>query len=403
MITYINKNADVKNFNTWALSVNRTMKQKELSINRQIAYLERVYRSYVKHYNELQDLQKHVDSLTGESRYTSNDYSHYPAMDISATFTVNFGNVRLVNNAKNNNNAKKDDLVKFKNCIEDVRKNMLDVQLEIREVYNRVIREADPYGEMYKKTNEIRDHGSSISTGVAVNVSTALSEGDLTTDQYQEIKELAERETDEKEKTLDEPDVSPDTPDTPSKEDLEREAKEAAEKAFNEEQDRLDKAATDAANRANEANDMASKYDGSFDSHKTGNDTNWSYTDPSTGETFGHVGFGDTQTSTYSDGTQTITVTENSDGTYTVRDSTGTTTYDSKAEAIDAANASAGKDVFNASDSDLGASSSASGTYDSSKEKAEAEAEKANQEAKDAASAAKEHQESGSSDSSGGT
>lgn len=398
MVTYVGSDADVKNFNTWALSMNRTMKQKESSINRQIAYLEQVYRSYVKHYNELQDLQKQIDSLTGESKYTTRDYSYYPEMNISSTFNVSFGNARLVN--------KGGSLEGFKNCIEDVRKSMIDVQVEVREVYNKVIRDTDPYGSMYKKTNDIRSHGSSIATNVAVNVSTSLSEGEITQEQYQEMKDRAEKETEEKHESIEKSDVTPVTPEGPSKEDLEKEAeeaaKEAAEKAFNEEQNRLDKAATDAANKANEANNLASKYEGSWESHTNGTDSNWSYTDPTSGESFRYNDFGSGQTAAYGDGTKTVMVTEKSDGTYEVYDGGTKTTYGSKEEAVDAANKAAGKDVFDANDYDMGAANAAGGTYDSNKEKAESAADKANQDAKDAADKAKEHKESGSSDSSGG-
>lgn len=392
MITYINKNADVKNFNTWTLSVNRTMKQKELTVNNMIRYLEQMYRSYVKHYNELQDLQKYIDNLTGESRYSKRDYSYYPSISISSTFNVNFGNVRLV---------KGGELLKFKNCIEDVRKNLLDVQVEIKEIYNNTIKEVDPYGSMYSRTNDIREHGSSIATNVSTNISTALSEGDLTTGQLQEMKDLAERETNEKEKSLVEPE--PSDPTEPSKEDLEREAREAAEKAFNEEQDRLDKAAADAANKANEANAAAAEYSGDYASHvdhfADGTLSNDTYTDPTTGEAFKESHIGDSTSWSYYDPSTDSDAQITTGGVWGDKYYYDGTEYDSYDEAAAAANEDLGKEVFTGG----GWQDYAEKTYNEGKESTEAAAEQANKEAADAANAAKEHQDSGSSSSSGGT
>lgn len=408
MITYVNKNADVKNFNIWALSVNRTMKQKEFTINNMIRYLEQTYRSYVKHYNELQDLQKYIDNLTGESRYSSRDYSYYSSMNISSTFNINFGNVRLIKNTN-------DELIKFKNCIEDVRKNLLDIQVEIKETSNKIIKEIDPYKSMYNKTNDIREHGSSIVSNILTNISTALSEDDITDKIYQEMKDLAERETTEKEKVLkEEEEQKSDSADsaTPSNEEAEKAAEKAAENTSTsgKKLSDLQQEAKKAQKEEEEATKLYNGFKNDFnDSDYTdyivtenGNDV--TYKNPITKETF-HYTYDDTYqtySQTYTDKyNNSVNIESTADKRWIVSSGGSKYTYDSNEEAVDAANKLAGKDVFKTME-DGGLRATAHESYEKSKQEAKDKAEKAKDKAKKANDAVTAAESDSSDNGSGG-
>lgn len=409
MITYVNKNADVKNFNIWALSVNRTMKQKEFTINNMIRYLEQTYRSYVKHYNELQDLQKYIDNLTGESRYSSRDYSYYPSMNISSTFNINFGNVRLIKNTN-------DELIKFKNCIEDVRKNLLDIQVEIKEISSKIIKEIDPYKSMYNKTNDIREHGSSIVSNISANISTALSENDITDKIYQEMKDLAERETTEKEKVLkkeeEEQKSNPADSATPSKEEAQKEAEKATENTSTsgKKLSDLQQEAKEAQKEANKANDFYNGFkedlnDSDYaDYIVTENGYKVTYKDPITKETF-HYAYDDTYqtySQTYTDKyNNSVNIESTADKRWIVSSGGSTYTYDSNEEAVAAANELAGKDVFKTME-DGGLRATAYESYEKSKQEAEDKAKEANKKAKEANDAVTAAESDSSDNGSGG-
>lgn len=397
MITYVNSGNDAKRFNTFALAAKHSLIKKQQSINAQIDYLKNVYNSYVSHYNQLQKLIKEVNDLTGESRYTKVDYSDFPAVDISASFSMKLNNVRLVPEGTSS--------LRFKNTIEDLRHNFSDLSLSLKSFYNRVIVELSPYGSMKQKTDSIREGASSVMTTVSTNINTALTEGDLSVEDWSTIQDLANASRDDIEETME-------TGESEAERKAREEAEAAAREAFNKEQEELDKAAQDAQDRLTETADIVDKFGRGFfgsdyvSREGTGSGDIVTYTDPLTGEIYERTPDGYNQTDTYTDGygSSTSVAYDSETGTYTVtKDGVTVGTYSDERAANSAANDAAGKDVFKTS-ADGGIVASAQDAYEESKQKAINDNAEAYNEAKEAAAAAEEHRESGSSDdSSGGT
>lgn len=395
MITYVNSGNDAKRFNTFALAAKHSLIKKQQSINTQIDYLKNVYNSYVSHYNQLQKLIKEINDLTGESRYTNVDYSDFPAVDVSASFSMKLNNVRLVPEGTSS--------LRFKNTIEDLRHNFSDLSLSIRSLYSKVMTELSPYSSMKKMTDNIREESSRVTNTVSTNISTALSEGDLSEEDWSNIKDLANASRDDIDEAM-----------SSGESEAERKAREEAEaaarEAFNKEQEALDKAAQDALDKATETSEIVDKFGGGFfssdyvdvdyDTYKV------TYTDPITGEIFQQAPDGNNFNDSYTDsyGSTTSFAYDSTTGTYTVtKDGEVIGTYDNRDAAQTAANDAAGKDVF-ADSSEGGIISKAQDAYEESKQKAIENNAEAATEAQEAAEAADAHRESGSSDdSSGGT
>ena len=395
MITYINSGNDAKRFNTFALAAKHSLIKKQQAINAQIDYLKSVYNSYVSHYNQLQKLIKEVNDLTGESRYTKVDYSDFPAVDISASFSIKLHNVRLVPEGTSS--------LRFKNTIEDLRNNFSDLSLSIKSVYNRVMTELSPYGSMRQRTDNIREESSKASAVVGININTALTEGDLSEEDWSNIKELANEKRDDTEKSMSSAKSESES------EEAEKAAREAAEKAFNEEQNRLDKAFKDAQNRFGKATDEMNKFgNGFYDSvYVTDKNGVVTYTDPRTGEIFVYssdknpgISSKDSYTDEYG---LTTSVDYNPDtNQWTVTKKDGIVeTYNNEDDANAAANEDVGKDIFS---SEGGIRDAAEDAYNSSHQLAIADKNAALEELEKTGRAAEEHRNSGSSnDSSGGT
>lgn len=395
MITYVNSGNDAKRFNAFALAAKHSLIKKQQAVNAQIDYLKNVYNSYVSHYNQLQKLIKEINDLTGESRYTKVDYSDFPAIDVSASFSMKLNNVRLVPEGTSS--------LRFKNTIEDLRHNFSDLSLNIRSFYSRIVVELSPYGSMKRKTDSIREDASSAMNTVSTNINTALTEGDLSAEDWSNIKDLANASRDDIEETME-------AGESEAERKAREEAEAAAREAFNKEQEELDKAAQDAQDRLTETSDIVDKFgsgffgsdyvDVNYDTYKV------TYTDPITGEIYQQAPDGNNFNDTYTDGYGSTTsfAYDSTTGTYTVtKDGEVVGTYDSRDAAQTAANEAAGKDVF-ADASEGGIISKAQDAYEESKQKAINDNVEAYNEAKDAAAAAEEHRESGSSDdSSGGT
>lgn len=395
MITYVNSGNDAKRFNTFALAAKHSLIKKQQSINTQIDYLKNVYNSYVSHYNKLQKLIKDINDLTGESRYTKVDYSDFPAVDVSASFSMKLNNVRLVPEGTSS--------LRFKNTIEDLRHNFSDLSLSIRSLYSKVMTELSPYSSMKKMTDSIREESSRVTNTVSTNISTALSEGDLSEEDWSNIKDLANASRDDIDEAM-----------SSGESEAERKAREEAEAAardaFNKEQEALDKAAQDALDKVTETSEIVDKFGGGFfssDYVDVDYDTyRVTYTDPLTGETYQQAPDGNNFNDTYTDsyGSTTSFAYDSATGTYTVtKDGEVVGTYDNRDAAQTAANNAAGKDVF-ADSSEGGIISKAQDAYEESKQKAIENNAEAATEAQEAAEAADAHRESGSSDdSSGGT
>lgn len=406
MITYVNSGNDAKRFNTFALAAKHSLIKKQQSINTQIDYLKNVYNSYVSHYNQLQKLIKEINDLTGESKYTNVDYSDFPAVDITASFSMKTKNVRLVPEGTSS--------LRFKNTIEDLRSNFSDLSLSIKSFYSRIAAEVSPYSSMKRRTDSIREGSSSATAVVSSNINTALTEGDLSTEDWSTIKEKANESRDSAEKSMSSGENEEGSEgksegeseeERKLREEAEKVAREAAREAFDMKQAELDEAAADAQYRLNMTEDMLDRFgDGFYSSgyvnqdYDTDRTLKISYFDPFTGEQYVSYPNNDS----YIDGYGSITTVKYNSDTHQwtiIKDDSTVGTYDNEWEALTAADEAAGKDVFS-----KGVLNVAQETYEESKQKAKENNDSAQEAAQEAAAEAEEHAASDpSNDSSGGT
>jgi hypothetical protein len=396
MITYINSGNDAKRFNTFALAAKHSLIKKQQAINAQIDYLKSVYSSYVSHYNQLQKLIKEVNDLTGESRYTKVDYSDFPAVDISASFSIKLHNVRLVPEGTSS--------LRFKNTIEDLRNNFSDLSLSIKSVYNRAMTELSPYGSMKQRTDNIREGASKASTVVGINISTALTEGDLSEEDWSNIKELANAAA-----TAVNTGEGAETREANEAKRKAEEAKKAAE-IYEKEQKRLDVFAEQTQEYLNHMDIVVDTYGSDFESciqrdyEVTDDGRNFRYLDITTGETFAATISisSHTTTQTYTDkyGSSTSVTLDANTKIYTVtKDGEVVGTYNNIQDAGDAFNEKAGRDIFTDDGSIVEA---AKKTYEENKQEAIEARNEAQDTATVAAAAADAHRASGTDDSNGG-